>query len=49
MSMLDEWFSSQKTREATHAVLTNLQEMNRDDAATIVKEALEAVGKNAVC
>ena len=45
MSLLDEWFATHKTREATHAVLKTLQEINRLDAATIVEKALKAVGK----
>ena len=45
MSLLDEWFATHKTREATHAVLKTLQEINRVDAATIVEKALKAVGE----
>lgn len=42
--MLDEWFATNKTREATNAVLTNLKEINRTDAAQIIEKALKAVG-----
>ena len=42
LSLLDEWFATHKTREATFAVLKSLQEMNRTDAAMIVENALKA-------
>ena len=45
MSLLDEWFATHKTREATHAVLNNLLEMNRSDAALYVENALKATGE----
>ncbi|XP_041375590.1 uncharacterized protein LOC121388355 [Gigantopelta aegis] len=41
MAMLNEWYSTHKTRDATFAVLTNLQEMNRMDAAVIVENAMK--------
>ena len=44
LSLLDEWFATHKTREATFAVLKALQEMNRIDAATFVEDALKDVG-----
>ena len=44
MSMLDEWFATHKTNEATHAVLKSLEEMDRIDAAEIVGRALASVG-----
>ncbi|CAD5114054.1 DgyrCDS3205 [Dimorphilus gyrociliatus] len=47
LSMLDEWFATHKTREATFAILNNLKEMNRLDAAEIVENALASV-KNVV-
>ncbi|CAD5114046.1 DgyrCDS3196 [Dimorphilus gyrociliatus] len=47
LSMLDEWFATHKTREATFAILNNLKEMNRLDAAEIVENALADV-KNVV-
>ncbi|CAD5120087.1 DgyrCDS8667 [Dimorphilus gyrociliatus] len=43
LSMFDEWFATHKTREATNAILTNLKEMNRLDAAEIVESALANV------
>ncbi|CAD5126580.1 unnamed protein product [Dimorphilus gyrociliatus] len=47
LSMLDEWFATHKTREATFAILNNLKEMNRLNAAEIVENALASV-KNVV-
>lgn len=44
LSMLDEWFASHKTREATSAIQKNLEEMNRMDAAEIVERALAIAG-----
>jgi len=46
LSMLDEWFATHKTREATYGVLKTLVEMNRTDASVIVEKALKDVGKN---
>ena len=45
LSMLDEWFATHKTREATYGVLKTLVEMDRTDAAAIVDKALDAVGE----
>ena len=45
MAMLSEWYATHKTVEATHGVLVALQEMNREDAAVIVENAMKAVGK----
>ena len=45
LSLLDEWFATHKTREATFGVLKALQEMNRADAAMIVENALKAAGE----
>ena len=45
LSLLDEWFATHKTRDATFAVLQALQEMNRGDAAMIVENALKSAGK----
>ncbi|XP_022105650.1 uncharacterized protein LOC110987312 isoform X2 [Acanthaster planci] len=42
MAILAEWYTIHKSSEATYAVLTALQDMGRDDAATIVEEALKA-------
>ncbi|KAL3867352.1 hypothetical protein ACJMK2_044561, partial [Sinanodonta woodiana] len=41
MALLSEWYSTHKTSEATHGVLTALQEMNRLDAAIIVENAMK--------
>ncbi|XP_021373485.1 uncharacterized protein LOC110463308 isoform X2 [Mizuhopecten yessoensis] len=43
MALLSEWYATHKTIEASHAVLTILQEMNRLDAAAIVENAMKAV------
>jgi len=45
LSMLDEWFATHRTREATYGVLKVLVDMNRTDASTIVDQALDAVGQ----
>ncbi|GFO46254.1 hypothetical protein PoB_007275900, partial [Plakobranchus ocellatus] len=42
MAMLNEWYATRKTSEATLAVLTQLQEMNRQDAAIIVENAMKS-------
>ena len=44
MALLSEWYATHKTVEATHGVLTALQEMNRLDAAVIVENAMKAAG-----
>ncbi|KAL3867356.1 hypothetical protein ACJMK2_044565 [Sinanodonta woodiana] len=41
MALLSEWYSTHKTSEATHGVLTALQEMNRLDVAIIVENAMK--------
>lgn len=43
--MLDEWFATHKTREATYGVLKILVDMDRTDASAIVDRALEDVGQ----
>ena len=43
-ALLSEWYATHKTVEATHGVLTALQEMNRLDAAVIVENAMKAAG-----
>ena len=45
LSMLDEWFATHRTREATYGVLKMLVEMNRTDASVIVDKALDDVGQ----
>jgi hypothetical protein len=45
MAVLSEWYATHKTREATYAILTALQEMNRMDGAAIVENAMKASGK----
>ncbi|XP_046574437.1 uncharacterized protein LOC124282474 [Haliotis rubra] len=41
MALLNEWYATRKTSEASYAVLTALQEMNRMDAASIVENAMK--------
>ncbi|CAG5130657.1 unnamed protein product [Candidula unifasciata] len=41
MAMLNEWYAVRKTSEATYAVLTQLQEMDRMDTAIIVENAMK--------
>ncbi|XP_055899191.1 uncharacterized protein LOC106060709 [Biomphalaria glabrata] len=41
MALLNEWYTTHKTSEATLAVLTQLQEMDRLDAAAIVENAMK--------
>ncbi|KAL8602242.1 hypothetical protein ACOMHN_022755 [Nucella lapillus] len=41
MHMLNEWYTTHKTREATHAILTSLQLLDREDAAVIVENAMK--------
>ncbi|XP_025077777.1 uncharacterized protein LOC112554278 isoform X2 [Pomacea canaliculata] len=41
MAMLNEWYATHKTRDATFAVLTALQDMSREDAAAIVENAMK--------
>ena len=48
LSLLDEWFATHKTRDATFAVLKSLQEMNRTDAAMIVENALKLATEGVV-
>ena len=43
--MIDEWFATHKTREATYGVLKILVEMDRTDASVIVDKALDDVGQ----
>ncbi|OWF40847.1 hypothetical protein KP79_PYT09249 [Mizuhopecten yessoensis] len=43
MALLSEWYATHKTVEASHAVLTILQEMNRLDAVIILENAMKAV------
>ncbi|CAD5126228.1 DgyrCDS14397 [Dimorphilus gyrociliatus] len=43
LSLIDEWFATNNTKEATFAILKNLKDMNRLDAAEIVENALESV------
>ena len=45
LSMLDEWFATHRTREATYGVLKTLVEMDRTDASVIVDKALQSVGQ----
>ncbi|XP_059147008.1 uncharacterized protein LOC131934876 [Physella acuta] len=41
MAMLNEWYATHKTSEATLSILTQLQEMDRMDAAIIVENAMK--------
>ena len=45
MSLFSDWFAVRRKVEATRAVLEQLVEMNRTDAANIVEDALVAAGK----
>ena len=49
MALLSEWYATHKTSEANFAILNNLQEMNRLDAAVIVENAMKATGKKLIC
>ena len=44
MALLSEWFATHKTSEATHAVVKALEEINRTDAAEVIKKAKDEVG-----
>ena len=44
LTMLSEWFATHISSEATRAVYIVLKEMNREDAAKIVAEAMESAG-----
>ena len=44
MAVLSEWYATHKTSEATHAVLKAVEEMNRMDAAEVIRKALENAG-----
>ena len=46
MSMLDDWFATHKTRDATHGVLKVLDDMERKDAYSIVEEAVKDAGQS---
>ncbi|XP_005098116.2 uncharacterized protein LOC101850562 [Aplysia californica] len=41
MAMFNEWYATRKTSEATFAILTQLQEMDRMDAAIVVENAMK--------
>ncbi|XP_035672741.1 uncharacterized protein LOC118413458 isoform X2 [Branchiostoma floridae] len=44
MAMLNEWYNTHRSSEATYAVLKSLQEMGRTDAAEIIETAMEEAG-----
>ncbi|XP_078586515.1 uncharacterized protein LOC144868300 [Branchiostoma floridae x Branchiostoma japonicum] len=44
MAMLNEWYNTHRSSEATYAVLKSLQEMGRTDAAGIIETAMEEAG-----
>ena len=45
MALLNEWYATHKTSEASYGVLTALTEMNRMDGVVIVENAMKAAGK----
>ncbi|CAH1256996.1 Hypp2294 [Branchiostoma lanceolatum] len=44
LAMLNEWYNTHRSSEATYAVLKSLQEMGRTDAAEIIETAMEEAG-----
>jgi hypothetical protein len=44
MALLNEWFMTDKTDEATYGLVKMLEEMNRLDAVKIIREAINAAG-----
>ncbi|KAH9508543.1 hypothetical protein Btru_051973, partial [Bulinus truncatus] len=48
MALLNEWYITHKTSEATLAVLTQLQEMDRLDAAVIVENAMKNAANSGI-
>eukprot|EP00058_Branchiostoma_floridae_P022919 XP_002608409.1 hypothetical protein BRAFLDRAFT_127609 [Branchiostoma floridae] len=44
MAMLNEWYNTHRSSEATYAVLKSLQEMGRTDATEIIQTAMEEAG-----
>ena len=49
MALLNEWYATNRTREANHGMFNALVEMNRLDAASIMENALKAVGNDDLC
>uniref|UniRef100_A0ABM0M4J8 Uncharacterized protein LOC102810009 n=1 Tax=Saccoglossus kowalevskii TaxID=10224 RepID=A0ABM0M4J8_SACKO len=45
MSLLSEWYSTHKYREATFAVMTSLKELGRSECVNIIEDALNASGE----
>ncbi|KAL4227940.1 hypothetical protein ACF0H5_013379 [Mactra antiquata] len=43
MAMINEWYTTHKSSEATHGLLNNLQEMERADCVAIVENAMKIV------
>ncbi|CAF4634898.1 unnamed protein product [Rotaria sp. Silwood1] len=45
MTLLNEWFMTHKTDEATYGLVKMLEEIGRQDAAKIIREAVVAAGE----
>ena len=45
MALLNEWFSTHKTDEATYGLVKMLEEIGRKDAETIIRTAVAAAGE----
>ena len=45
MALLSEWYATNKTSEATHAVLQTLKDMGRQDAVEVIERAKLAAGE----
>ncbi|CAF4268347.1 unnamed protein product [Rotaria sp. Silwood2] len=45
MTLLNEWFMTHKTDEATYGLVKMLEEIDRQDAAKIIREAVAAAGE----
>lgn len=48
LTMLSEWYATHISSEATRAVYIVLKEMNREDAAGVVADAMENAGKRQI-
>ena len=45
LALINEWFAHNSTSKATKGIISVLEDINRVDAANIVKKALESVGQ----
>ena len=45
LAVLNEWFARNSTSKASKGIISVLEEINRTDAADIVKKALQSVGQ----